>query len=177
MVSPTIAEVSPRPRLLSGDECKAVLARNCFGHLAFTRNSHVEAVPIRFAFVEGWLYFRANSVLRAAIAHNPWVVVSIAETLDPSGIDSVVARGGCYATEHTGSKSEDAIALRGIVRLRNSTPADRVPNGKAERTSVVFRMHVDQLRGYRTFEPSLAEHLVDSIEPPRVRASASPPLS
>jgi nitroimidazol reductase NimA-like FMN-containing flavoprotein (pyridoxamine 5'-phosphate oxidase superfamily) len=170
MVLSAITEDSARPQQLSGDACRAALARSCFGHLAFTRHSHVEAVPIRFAFVEGWLYFRANSGLRAAIAHNPWAVVSVAEALDPTMVDSFVASGGCYGTEQTGSAAEDAVALRGIMRLRGPQPADHVRTSTAERTGIVFRMHVDQLRGYRMSVPP-ADHLSDSTE---VRQGRSP---
>lgn len=160
MAISTIAEVSPLPQLLSGDDCRAALARSRFGHLAFTRNSHVEAMPVRFAFVDGWVYFRANGALRSAIASNPWVVVSIAETRDPTTIHTVVARGACYATERTGSASQDAAAMRGIMQLRDPQPVGESRTGKAERASIVFRMHVDHLRGYRTFCPRLADQSV-----------------
>jgi nitroimidazol reductase NimA-like FMN-containing flavoprotein (pyridoxamine 5'-phosphate oxidase superfamily) len=173
MALPTTAEVSPRPNL-TADECRAVLERVAFAHLAFTRNSHVEALPIRFAFVEGWLYFRANSVLRAAIAQNAWVVVTITDTLDPTCVASVIARGACYATDHTGSASGDAAALRGIMRLRDPAPvAPRT--SRAQRTSIVFRMHVDQLRGSRTIGLSPADRLVDSPHPGQMRHSHTSP--
>jgi nitroimidazol reductase NimA-like FMN-containing flavoprotein (pyridoxamine 5'-phosphate oxidase superfamily) len=174
MVLPTIVDVSPRPELTT-DECKALLGRVAFGHIAFTRSSHVEALPIRFAFVEGWMYFRANSGLRAAIAQNPWVVFVVVDLLDPLRVSSVIARGTCYATEQTGSATEDAAALRGIMQLRDPAP-DAARTNRAGRTSIVFRMHVDQLRGYTSLDVAPANRLVDSPEPPQVRRSPSAPV-
>jgi nitroimidazol reductase NimA-like FMN-containing flavoprotein (pyridoxamine 5'-phosphate oxidase superfamily) len=142
-----------QPRDLSPDECRAVVERACFGHLAFAHHDEVEAVPIRFVSVEGWLYFRANSALRAAIAHNPWVAIAIAETLDATHMASVVARGGCYPTEQTGSTTDDARALRGIMRLRERVRDAVLRTGRSERTAIVFRMHVDSLHGRRMVVP------------------------
>jgi nitroimidazol reductase NimA-like FMN-containing flavoprotein (pyridoxamine 5'-phosphate oxidase superfamily) len=138
-------------KALSPDECKSVLERNSFGHLAFTRQSHVDAVPIRFGFVEGWLYFRANAAMRDDIGHNAWVLVSVVDMLDATHFASVVARGGCYETERTGSLAGDVAALRGIVRDRAPTAARR--SQMTARTSTVFRLHVDELRGYTTLVP------------------------
>jgi len=143
----------PFPTLLSSTVCRALLARTCFGHLSLIRRTHVDTLPIRFAFADGWLYFRADNALRHALGHNSWVTISITETIDQTHVMSVVARGACYGTEHTGSADDDLAALRGIMRLR-----DRVPVGVArarwvERTSTVVRMHIDELRGRTTLVP------------------------
>src|SRR5690242_11621190 len=93
---------------LSVNACRAMLERTCFGHLAFVRQTHVDALPIRFAFVDPWLYFQADHALRHALGHNAWVAVSIDESVDATHMASVVARGACYATERTGSRDSDA---------------------------------------------------------------------
>jgi nitroimidazol reductase NimA-like FMN-containing flavoprotein (pyridoxamine 5'-phosphate oxidase superfamily) len=142
----------PLSGALDADQCNSVLARTCFGHLGFALKAHVEAVPIRFAFVEGSLYFRANRAMCLAIASNRWVLISVVEMVDATHFASVVARGTCYETEHTGTTNGDAAALRGIVELRDRAPASpRVARG--ERKSIVFRVHVDDLRGRTTFVP------------------------
>jgi len=37
--------------------CAAFLEEHCFGHLVLARGTQVDAVPIRFTFLDGWLYF------------------------------------------------------------------------------------------------------------------------
>jgi nitroimidazol reductase NimA-like FMN-containing flavoprotein (pyridoxamine 5'-phosphate oxidase superfamily) len=143
---------------LSVNACRAMLKRTCFGHLVLVRQTHVDALPIRFAFVDTWLYFRADHGLARTLGHNKWVAILIAESPDKTHMSSVVARGACYATERTaGSAESDAAALRGVIRLR-----DRVPMGTAraqwvERATTVFRMHVDELRGRTGGAPSPAD--------------------
>jgi nitroimidazol reductase NimA-like FMN-containing flavoprotein (pyridoxamine 5'-phosphate oxidase superfamily) len=165
------------PKALSVDECKALLARSCFGHLAFARETHVDAVPIRFASVEGWLYFRADAVMRTDIAHNSWVLVTVTESLDATHVASVVARGACYVTEQTGSTRGDAAALRGILRLRDQPADAETPVRKTPRSSIVFRMHIDHLRGVTSLVPATggnrAPHATPHIHRPRSQAESA----
>jgi len=107
----------------------------------------VDAVPIRFTFLDGWLYFGADAALRKEVGHNVWVAVAVAAPAQSDRWVSVVARGTCYATEHTGTAAVDAAAQRGIVRLREQAGAPRPGTRRAARTSVVFRMHVEEMRG------------------------------
>lgn len=141
---------------LSVNACRAILERTCFGHLSLVRQTQVDSLPIRFVVAGMWLYFRADHALRHALGHNAWVTLTIAETIDKAHITSVVARGACYATERTGSVESDDAALRGVVRLREPvTVGTRVR--WVERTSTVFRMHVDELRGRTTVVSSAAD--------------------
>lgn len=144
---------APAAGAISDEACRAVLERTCFGHLAFARNGHVDAVPIRFTFLEGWLYFRADAAMRTDIRHNRWAVMSVVDRLDATHFASVVARGACYATEDTGSPQGDAAALRGILRLRDRVPERNTGPRRDSRTSIVFRLHVDALCGSTTFVP------------------------
>lgn len=127
--------------------CAAFLEEHCFGHLVLARGTQVDAVPIRFTFLDGWLYFGADAALRDEVGHNVWVAVAVAAPAEHDRWASVVVRGTCYATENTGTAAVDAAALRGIVRLREQA-GEPVPSGhRAPRASVVFRMHVEDLRG------------------------------
>ena len=107
----------------------------------------MDAVPIRFTFLDGWLYFGANAALRKEVGHNVWVAVAVAAPTKRDRWASVVARGTCYATEHTGTAAVDAAALRGIVQLREQAGEAKPGAHRAARTSVVFRMHVEEMHG------------------------------
>jgi len=102
---------------------------------------------IRYVFADGWLYFGAASSLRTAIDHNVWVALAVAVPTERGRWASVVARGACYATEHTGTAVADAAALRGIIRLRKQGPSTSGGAHRKTRSSIIFRMHVEELRG------------------------------
>jgi len=141
------------PLELSDDACRSVLARTCFGSLAYAHQGRIDAMPIRFVFVEGWLYFAADNRLRRAIANDSWIVVSVSDVLDAEHVASVVVRGTGHSAEHTGSARTDVAALRGIVRLRDRVPVTASQLGRRARTHAVLRLRVDRVRGVTTRLP------------------------
>jgi len=154
-------------------ECEAVLARACFGHLAFVRQGQVDVRPTRYAYVDGWVYFRADIGLRKVIAASPWLALSVTQLEDATHVTSVVARGGCYETERTGTAVGDASAMDGIMELRDRprTGPDRAP--RVRRASTVFRLHVDDLRGITAAVPCPAgERPYDAVETEHLREAA-----
>ena len=136
---------------MSPKDCEALLRRSCFGHLAFGRGGRVDILPIQYAFLEGWVYFRADLGLREAIVHNPWLVLSVTEVQDATSVSSVIVRGGCYQTEQTGTAIGDAAARRGIMKLRDRTTVGPERKSRIRRSSTVFRIHVDEMEGITTF--------------------------
>ena len=146
-------------------DCEAVLHRACFGHLAFAWERHADVRPIRYAYRNGWVYFRADRGLRTAIAASPWLVLSVTELQDPNRVSSVIARGGCHAAEKTGSGLGDAAALHGIMELRDRAPASPRRAPRVQRSSRVFRLHVDEVRGVTAFVPcSAGDRACDAAE-------------
>jgi len=141
---------------MSPKDCEALLRRACFGHVAFGRDGRVDVLPIQYAFLEGWVYFRADLGLREAIAHNPWLVLSVTEFQDTNWVSSVIVRGGCYQTEETGTAIGDAAARRGIMKLRDGATGGPERQPRIRRSSTVFRIHVDEMRGITAFVPRRA---------------------
>jgi nitroimidazol reductase NimA-like FMN-containing flavoprotein (pyridoxamine 5'-phosphate oxidase superfamily) len=142
---------------MTATDCKAVLRRVCFGHLAFTQERHADVRPIRYTYRDDWVYFRADLSLRRVIARAPWLVLSVTEVEDETHVSSVIVRGGCYETKNTGSVVGDAAALQGIMELRDRAPVNRELAPRVRRSSIVFRLHVDELRGVRAFVPCPAD--------------------
>ena len=148
-VGPLETRDSPLPPA----ECEAVLRRACFGHLAFLWEGHADVRPIRYVFLDGWVYFRADLRLRKVIAGNPWLVLSVTEVPDATHVSSVIVRGGCYETERTGTMLGDAAALAGIIELRDPAGVGSEHGPRMRRSSTVFRLHVDELRGLTASVP------------------------
>ncbi|HTJ24033.1 MAG TPA: pyridoxamine 5'-phosphate oxidase family protein [Gemmatimonadaceae bacterium] len=138
---------------LSKKQCLAMLERSCFAHLAFVRRTHADVVPIRIAFSEGWLYFRADRELSETIGHNAWVAITVSDRLSSTRFASIVVRGTCYATERTGSRGGDDAAFRGILKLRDRAPATAAQVRRMERSLVIFRVRVEELRGTLSIVP------------------------
>jgi nitroimidazol reductase NimA-like FMN-containing flavoprotein (pyridoxamine 5'-phosphate oxidase superfamily) len=159
--------------LISRDECEAILRRTCFGHLSLIREGGVHVQPIRYAYVDGWVYFRADPAMRDVITHHPWVVISVNELRDVTHVGSVIVRGGCYATEDTGSSASDAAAMRGIIELRDRATVGRSAKARTERTSTVFRVHAEEMQGTIVFVPCPAgERGYDEVEVQLLRERA-----
>lgn len=138
---------------LTRSECEAVVERACFGHLSFARQGHADVVPIRYAFREGWIYFRADSDLRGVIAAAPWLALSVTESSDVDHLASVIVRGGCYGAQDTGSSVDDATAMKGLIELRDRPVAGVADDASSRRSSVVYRLHADEMRGLTVFVP------------------------
>jgi nitroimidazol reductase NimA-like FMN-containing flavoprotein (pyridoxamine 5'-phosphate oxidase superfamily) len=138
--------------ILTPSDAMSVLNRVCFGHLAFSRGREIGVIPVRYALREGWLYFRAGAGLREIISRNPWVCVSVTEPQDQTRHASVVVRGGCYATEETGSAGGDAQALRGVVALRDR-PRVGPRTRPRQRHLAVFRLHIEETQASITLVP------------------------
>ena len=139
--------LSALPDDLSSDACHAVLERTCVGHLAYNTAGRIDAAAIRLVFLEGWIYFTADRMLRRAIAENSWAVISVLDVLDAEHVASVVVCGTCYQAEGTGSAQSDAAALRGIVRLRDREPVAATQQRRLARRHSVLRLHIERLHG------------------------------
>lgn len=150
--------------------CEAVLRRACFGHVAFARGGHAEVRPIRYAFVDGWIYFRADVRLREVIARSPWLVLAVTELENATRVSSVIARGGCYEAEATGTALGDAAALAGIMELRDRARVGAERGPRVRRSSTVFRIHVDELHGVTAYVPCPpGERPYDAVETQHLR--------
>jgi nitroimidazol reductase NimA-like FMN-containing flavoprotein (pyridoxamine 5'-phosphate oxidase superfamily) len=134
-------------RSLSPRQCEAVLARNMVGRIAFAHHGHVSIAPMLYLFVDGWLYARADAAMRAAIRHNRWVAVEVAEVKGVSDWQSVVARGACYSTTERGSTGDEAVAIA-IARLRSKVPEMSLAGSAARFRTAIYRVHIDELTGY-----------------------------
>ena len=135
--------------LLDRSECEAVLARNIVGRIAFAHHNHVNISPATYVYADGWLFARADAALRVALRHNRWVAVEVAEVTDVSAWQSVVVRGACYATSRSGSAAEGATIARGVALLRSHAPEMSWAGGKAPFSTTIFRVHADEVTGYR----------------------------
>jgi uncharacterized protein len=133
---------------LSPRQCEALLARNMVGRVAFAHRGQVNIAPMLYVFADGWLYARADAAMRAAIRHNRWVAVEVAEVKSVSDWQSVVVHGACYSTT-AGGGTADAAIPDAIAHLRSKVPEMSRAGSAARFRTAIYRVHVDELTGYR----------------------------
>ena len=135
-------------------ECEALLSRNGVGRIAFAHHDHVNISPINYVYADGWLFARADAALRVALRQNRWVAVEVAEVMATSDWQSVVVRGACYATSPSGSTAADATIARGVALLRRHVPQMSRSGRVALFSTTIFRVHIDEVIGYRAVPAS-----------------------
>lgn len=141
---------APYVRSLSRRECEALLARNVVGRIAFAHRGRVDIAPTNYVYTAGWLFARADAAMRTAINQNRWVAVEVAEVSGVSDWQSVVVHGACYTASPTGSAAADAAIRRGTALLLTKVPAmSRSRQAPAPFPTTIFRVHVDELTGWR----------------------------
>jgi nitroimidazol reductase NimA-like FMN-containing flavoprotein (pyridoxamine 5'-phosphate oxidase superfamily) len=133
---------------LTPRQCHALLARNTVGRVAFAHRGQVNIAPMLYVYADGWLYARADAAMRAAIRHNRWVAVEVAEVKGVSDWQSVVVRGACYSTT-AGGGTADAAIPDAIAHLRSKVPEMSHPASGARFRTAIYRVHVDELTGYK----------------------------
>lgn len=136
-------------RVISRGECERVLARNVVGRIAFAHQGHARIAPATYVYANGWLYARADRALRRAIHHNRWVAVEVAEIQSVTDWQSVVVRGACYATSPNRAAAGDAGMAEGRALLRDTVPEMSREGQTVPFATAIFRVHVDELTGYR----------------------------
>jgi nitroimidazol reductase NimA-like FMN-containing flavoprotein (pyridoxamine 5'-phosphate oxidase superfamily) len=138
---------APRLRVLSREECEALLARNVVGRIAFAHRGHVNISPTNYVYAAGWLFARADDAMRMAIRRNRWVALEVAEVSGVSDWRSVVVRGACYATSASGSASDNAALESGVALLRREVPEMASSDKAVPFRTAIFRVHVDEMSG------------------------------
>ena len=131
---------------LSRAECEVILARHHVGRIAYSFNDRVDIEPIHFVFGDGWLYGRTSEGTKmATVDHSRWVALEVDEVKAPYDWCSVVVHGALYRlTPDTHKETEIA---RAITLLRTAMPEMGTEDDPAPSRKILFRIHVDDIRG------------------------------
>jgi len=138
--------VVPTIRELTGDESRALLARNNVGRIAFSLDDRVDIQPIHYVSDDNWLYGRTNHGSKfTTLARHAWCAFEVDEVRGVFDWDSVVVKGHMELLDPQ-LGSPDSYA-RGLELMRSLvattfTEADPVPQ-----RSILFRLHVSELTG------------------------------
>jgi uncharacterized protein len=131
---------------LSRAECEAILARHRVGRIAYSFNDRVDIEPIHFVFGDGWLYGRTSEGTKmATVDHSRWVALEVDEVKGPFDWCSVVVHGALYRLTAETHKEEEIA--RAVELLRAVVPETGTEDDPVSSRKVLFRIHVDEIRG------------------------------
>jgi nitroimidazol reductase NimA-like FMN-containing flavoprotein (pyridoxamine 5'-phosphate oxidase superfamily) len=139
----------PTIKKLDDEACRAILARNHVGRLAYARGNQLEIEPIHYVYSDGWIYGRTSHGAKTEMTGPGWwpVVFEVDEAENLFRWRSVVVHGGFYVLPATSSKDDvaqrdRAIALLGSLIPETLTDLDPVPH-----RTVVFGISAGEVSG------------------------------
>ncbi len=141
---------TPRPtfRVLSPEECHALLDRHHVGRMAFARKDLVDIEPVHFVHDDGWLYGRTQPGTKLEVlTHHRWVAFEVDEVDALFDWRSVVVKGGFYVLRPQGSEDERALYDKGVAVLRRLVPESFTDDDPLPERAIVFRIHIDEIHG------------------------------
>lgn len=143
----TVRRRVPRISKLGVVACKAILARNHVGRLAYAFHDAVNIVPLHYAYKDGWLYGRTSGEKLATLHHQRWVAFEVDEIEDWFEWRSVVVHGALY--QLTEDLADPELREHAVEVLRQFMPATFTDQDPVPFRTMLFRIHVDSMTGRR----------------------------
>lgn len=129
-------------------QCRALLARNRIGRIAFALDNRVDIEPIHFVYHDGWIFGRTSPGTKAAaLRHNPWVAFEVDEAEGVFDWRSVVAHGTLYFLDEDGPVSTIELRDRAVSLLQRLVPDLGTPFDPVAHRTLVFGIHVSTYTG------------------------------
>ena len=152
---------TPRFRDLDERECRALLARNHVGRLAYSFRDRVGIEPVSYVLDADWLYGRTSpSEKLDVIRRSRWVAFQVDEIQGVFEWQSVVAHGGFYMLDPDGAPDELEAREKAVALLRRLIPETGTPADPVPHRNILFRIHVDRLEGRRATTTAVGEREV-----------------
>jgi nitroimidazol reductase NimA-like FMN-containing flavoprotein (pyridoxamine 5'-phosphate oxidase superfamily) len=129
-------------------QCRALLARNRTGRIAFAIGERVDIEPIHFVYRDGWIFGRTSPGTKAAaLRHNPWVAFEVDEAEGVFDWRSVVVHGTLYFLDEDGPPSTVATREKAVALLQRLIPDLGTPFDPVAHRSLVFGIHASTYTG------------------------------
>lgn len=143
-----VKTAGPTFRELTRAECDEILSRNHVGRIAFTFHDRVDVEPITYTYAGSWLHARTSPGTKLALLrHHPWVAFEVDEVQAIFDWQSVVVHGVVHIPHADGSADDRAAHADILTHLRELVPETLGPNDPVPERIVLFRVHVDEVRG------------------------------
>jgi uncharacterized protein len=140
---------SPTITKLDEEACRAILANNHVGRLAYSRGNQLEIEPIHYVYSDGWIYGRTSHGAKTEMTGPGWwpVVFEVDEAENLFRWRSVVVHGGFYILPATSAKDDVAQRDRAVELLGSLIPETLTDRDPVPHRTVVFGISVDEVSG------------------------------
>lgn len=148
------------------EACKAILARNNVGRLAFALQDRVSVLPVHYVYEDGWIYGRtaAGGKLRE-ILRNRRIAFEVDEHTQLFEWRSVVVRGPLYLIDPGTLPADRRVYAKAVSLIRRLVPAALTSSDPVPFRDQLFRIRAVEISG-RSSEPSGGQRLSSRAETP-----------
>lgn len=131
---------------LASEECRALLARNHIGRIAYAADERVDIRTLHYAYEDGWVFGRTNFGSKLhTLARHPRCAFQVEEIRGAFDWDSVVGHGRFELLDpQTGSvdRYDRAVSLLELL-----IPGALGVNDPAPSRTMLFGIHLSKLTG------------------------------
>ena len=127
-------------------DCRALLARNRVGRIAFSLHDRVDIQPIHYAYEGDWLVGRTSIGSKLArLAHQPWCAFEVDEVHGLFDWSSVVVRGSFRMLDPETGMSD--LYDRALVKLQQLVPGTFTEQDPTPHRAILFAIRLDEISG------------------------------
>lgn len=137
-----------RVRELNTGACRALLARNSIGRLAFSFQDRVDIRPLSYVFDDEWIFGRTSPGEKLlTVRHHRWVAFQVDEIEDELNWSSVVAHGPFQILDEGESAQHRELLAQARRAIREENPGAFSPTDPTPERSFIFGVAVQEYRG------------------------------
>jgi len=147
----------PQFRVLTPEECEALLGAESVGRLAFSHQHRVDIEPVHYVYRPGWIYGRTQRGTKVTqLAHRPWVAFEVDRVRAPFDWESVVVHGRVEFPDPADGPRERELHARGIEAFQSLIPGAFTDADPTPGRTLVFAISVQELSGRAASPPPAA---------------------
>ena len=139
---------SPTFSVLTAAQCRALLASQHLGRMAFTFRDRVDIEPVHYVYRDGWIWGRTQHGTKVNIlAHHPWVAFQVDHVEALFSWRSVVVRGRMEFPDPDGSVQEQERYAAGVEAIRSLIPEAFSEHDPTPDRDLIFMLPTEELAG------------------------------
>ena len=134
--------------VLTAAQCRALLASQHVGRMAFTFRDRVDIEPVHYVYRDGWIWGRTQHGTKVNIlAHHPWVAFQVDHVEALFSWRSVVVRGRMEFPDPDGSVQEQERYAAGVGAIRSLIPEAFSEHDPTPDRDLIFMLPTEELAG------------------------------
>jgi uncharacterized protein len=152
LTMPTPPIATPRFSTLDERDCRALLARNRVGRIAFSFHDRVDIQPIHYVYDGDWLVGRTSIGSKLArLAHQPWCAFEVDEVHGLFEWASVVVHGSFRMLDPKSGQPD--LYNRSVDKLQVLVPGTFTEQDPAPHRAILFAIRIDEISGRAALSP------------------------